>query len=530
MTSRVRILCVDDEPYVLKSLRRLFIQTEFDPVFANSGQEALALIADEEFAAVITDYRMPGMNGVELLGHVFQRTAKTARLVLSGYADVSTVLEAVNNGRVDKFIPKPWDDDKLLQMLREGVERFRLAEKEQQKKVKLHKHSLQLVHHNLQLRSVLDAKQAALKASESRLREAQQIAGLGDWEWSCATDELSWSENMFAIHGITTILPDMSAYLQSLPDKEQYRCRILLQEALAGPEEFNFEHLISLPDGELRQMLVRGRLWHDEEGGVIGLRGTSQDVTEQKMVEAELQRLNAELEERVRVRTMELERVVKELDAFTAAVSHDLRAPLRHLYGYAECLLEELGNNAPANLLNIAERIHERSNTASELVSSLLELSQLNRLPLQKEPIDLTLLAKQVVEEIEPIYTGSLADWQIADGLQGDGDLKLMRILLTNLLGNARKYAANVASPVISFACRQDAEETVYFVRDNGAGFDMTYVGKLFQPFQRLHSQEEFRGHGIGLTTAERIVRRHGGRIWAEGEAGHGATFSFTLR
>jgi light-regulated signal transduction histidine kinase (bacteriophytochrome) len=243
----------------------------------------------------------------------------------------------------------------------------------------------------------------------------------------------------------------------------------------------------------------------------------------------EIRRLNEELERRVEARTAELAMVNKELEAFSYSVSHDLRAPLRAIDGFSKALLDEYGGKLDEQACHYLDRVRTGSQKMSGLINDLLDLSGITRTTLRKESISLTELARGVVAELQNREPSRKVIVEIDDGLTSRGDSRLLTIVLVNLLGNALKYTAKRPEAQIAFGQENQGNETVFYVRDNGAGFDMAYAGKLFAPFQRLHRDSEFEGTGIGLATVQRIVSRHGGRIWAEAVVDAGATFYFTL-
>jgi len=252
---------------------------------------------------------------------------------------------------------------------------------------------------------------------------------------------------------------------------------------------------------------------------------TIRDVTERKRAQEAIQRLNQEM----RLHSVELEAANKELEAFSYSVSHDLRAPLRSIDGFSQALIEDYGGKLDDQGRDYLRRVRAAAQRMAQLIDEMLGLSRVTRSEMRHEPVDLSMMARAVAEELRKTDPQRCVEFSIADGLAAQGDPQLLRILLDNLMGNAWKFTSRKSPAKIEVGAAQPNGEKVYFVRDNGAGFDMNYAGKLFSPFQRLHRQKEFPGTGIGLATVQRIIHRHGGRVWAEAERGEGATFYFTL-
>ncbi len=253
-------------------------------------------------------------------------------------------------------------------------------------------------------------------------------------------------------------------------------------------------------------------------------------LTEIQGRDAALREARNVLEQRVKERTAELEAANKELEAFSYSVSHDLRAPLRSIDGFSQALLEDYADKLDAQGQDTLRRVRAAAQRMAELIDGLLTLSRVTRSELRREIVDLTKLAQGVVEELERSDPHRPLEVAIAKGLAAHGDPRLLRGALQNLLGNAWKFTSRKPQARIEFGWSNHADGNgAFFVRDNGDGFDMAYANKLFAPFQRLHRQSEFPGTGIGLATVQRVILRHGGRIWAEGTVGQGATFYFTL-
>ena len=283
-------------------------------------------------------------------------------------------------------------------------------------------------------------------------------------------------------------------------------------------------------DGSLFWANVLITAIRDPSGTLRGFAKVTRDLTERRAAENRVLRLNAELEQKVKERTAQLEAANKELEAFSYSVSHDLRAPLRGIDGFSQALLEDYADRLEPQGQDYLLRIRAATQRMARLIDDLLNLSRITRSELRREQIDLSAMARSIADQLRKTAPERQVKFNIADGLKAEGDPHLLRIALENLLGNAWKFTGKVADAEIELGLAPSSKDRqTYFVRDNGAGFDMTYAGKLFGAFQRLHDAREFEGTGIGLATVQRIIRRHGGRVWAEAEPGRGATFYFTL-
>jgi signal transduction histidine kinase len=309
------------------------------------------------------------------------------------------------------------------------------------------------------------------------------------------------------------------------PERAEAGYKLVLSEGEVHDYPLTLRHV----SGRTIDVLYNATIYRDNTGTVQGVFAAARDVTERKRAEEEIYRLNAELEQRVVERTAELEAAYKELEAFSYSVSHDLRAPLRAIDGFGQVLQEEFEGRLSADGDDALRRVRGATRRMGELIDDLLKLSRVSQGELRHERVDLSEIARDVAEGHRRLEPDRQVGVVIVPGAVVEGDPQLLRVVLENLLDNAFKFTSKRADARIEFGTREDDGKAVYFVRDNGVGFDVAYVEKLFGAFQRLHSAVEFPGTGIGLATVRRIVHRHGGSVRAEGVPGEGATFSFTL-
>ena len=369
----------------------------------------------------------------------------------------------------------------------------------------------------LTLQSVLGSMGEGLIAVDKQgkflLWNAAAEKMLGRGEANLATQE--WSEH-FGLYLLDTVTPFPS---DQLPVVRALNGEVSTSEM--------FVRNSALPEGAWIE--VTGGPRNDKNGvacgGVVALR----DITQRKVDEREIQTLHDELEQRVGERTAQLETANKELEAFSYSVSHDLRAPLRHISGFSQLLTEEFGSTLDPSAQQYLERIQAGAQKMGVLVDELLSLARVGRHALRLQPTQLNAMVAEVIAILQPDCEGRQVEWIIADLPMVACDPVLVKQIFQNLLANALKFTRPCARAVIEVSHKEEDGQSVFMVRDNGVGFSMKYIDKLFGVFQRLHRAEEFEGTGIGLVTVQRIVRKHGGQVWAEGELDKGAAFYFTL-
>ena len=371
--------------------------------------------------------------------------------------------------------------------------------------------------------------QVALRESESNLRRAERTGGIGHWTFDSATETASWSDEMYRIFGVdrAAFVPDRDSFSAMVHPDDRGLQRASLDAAVAGAPVV-FQHRIVRPDGEAR-VLAGTSLATPRADGTFSLFGVAQDVTDRVRAEEEVRGFNRDLERRVAQRTAELEAVNDELEAFSYSVSHDLRAPLRHISGYAGILREELGDGLGEEAARMMDAIQSAVGKMDVLIDRLLQLSRLGRTDLHLGEVAMDALVSDVLRPLREEAAGRDVEVVVLALPVAYGDRTLLSEVWTNLLHNAFKYTATRDHGVITVGGRRVSGEVHYSVSDNGVGFDMSYADRLFRVFERLHRSEDFEGTGVGLAVVKRIVTRLGGRVWAEAAEDEGATFSFAL-
>jgi len=351
--------------------------------------------------------------------------------------------------------------------------------------------------------------------------------------WNAAAErEFGYTASEMVGQSITRLIP---------AERQQEEMKIHEQVA-RGENVRHFETMRLRKDGSIFNVSVTVSAIKDSAGKIIGASKVVRDITTRKKAEETIHRLNAELEQRVTERTAELEAANKELESFSYSVSHDLRAPLRAVDGFSQAVLEDYGPQLPEEGRRCLQTIREGAHRMGTLIDDLLTLSRLGRLPLSKRAVETGDLVRAVLEDLSPQREGRQIEVSVGELPVCRGDAVLLKQVWINLLSNAFKYTRRREKALIEVGCKREpiaaedqrgpekkTNENVYFVRDNGTGFDMRYADKLFGVFQRLHREDEYEGTGVGLAIVQRIVHRHGGRVWAEAGLDRGATFYFTL-
>jgi PAS domain S-box-containing protein len=393
---------------------------------------------------------------------------------------------------------------------------------------------------NIKLARSLTEREAlmqSLSQSETRLRRAQEIAHLGSWELDLVKNELSWSDEVYRIFGLRPreFGASYEAFLAAVhPDDRAAVDGAYSGSIREGRDQYEIEHRIVRHDtGEVRIVHEKCEHFRDEAGRIMLSVGMVHDITERKRAE-----------EGLRQRSAELEVANRELESFCYSVSHDLRAPLRSIAGFSQVLVEDYHDRLDREGQESLERIIAASNRMGQLIDDLLTLAHVSRTEIKRERVNMSEMAETIVRGLRRAEPGREVEFLRDDAMIVEGDGKLLRIALENIIDNAWKFTEKQPRARIEFSAftagspehaaqgteqRAKSGQKVFYIRDNGVGFDMNYKHKLFNPFQRLHPQREFTGTGIGLATVKSIINRHGGQVWIEGEPGRGVTVYFTL-
>lgn len=493
MKSPARILVVEDESIVAFNLQQRLEQLGYDvPAIAVSGQESLDLVDETMPDLVLMDIHIQGdMDGIDVASRL-RETHAVPVIYLTAYSEDST-LERARQTCPYGYLLKPFSERELHATIQMAFERHRL-ESELQRNQRL-------------LQQALDAADMGVMELDARSRQLNA---------SARTSEL-----LGCPEGSTLTLHDL---LECVDSSERDILASKFDESLATLRRFNEEFRLLAQNHTPRWIRIDAKVWPDHR-----MTGVVQDVSSQKSAEQRLRMLNEGLESLVSERTAELKQSLKELEAFSYSVAHDLRAPLRAIVGFSRELIREHPSDLGRDGLDLINRIATASQRMGALIDALLHMARLNQLPLQLRVVNVSHLASEIAAQLMESEPERVADVRVSPNLEAMADPTLVHSLLDNLLRNAWKFCARSNVTRIDVGARTVQGETVFYVRDNGCGFDMAAADRLFGAFQRLHRQDEYAGTGIGLTIVQRIVMRHGGRVWAYSEPGKGAAFHFTL-
>lgn len=529
------LLIVDDEPPLMRALCEALGYAGYSTRGFTSGREAVAALREQSFDLLLTDLTMPEIDGIALLRACREIDRDLACIVMTGQGTIATAVDALKAGALD-YVLKPFKINDILPVLTRA----------------LATRSVQL--ENIQLResvTIYELSRAITQGLVQREVVERTVAAAGGQSDVGAVYLLMPTEDggMLRIAGQTgsQVQPlDSAALALDEPAKrwvEEARSELGGPEGKSDPRVL-FTHPFGARIEVALPIVARGKFF-----GVLGfsssrpdrrtspgqlkaldvLARTAATAFETAALVGQLRRMNEELEQRVRERTLELELANKDLESFSYSVSHDLREPLRAIEGFCEMFRSEFGSSIPEGGRAVLERISSGASRMTQLVNDLLHFSRFSREPLNRAPVSVRELVPQVVGRLTERRGERNLVVEIGDLPECYGDRALLEQVWVNLMSNAIKFTAGRNPAQVHIGALRQGAETVYYVRDNGVGFDMRYAGKLFGVFQRLHSVEEFEGTGVGLSIVHRIVTRHGGRVWADSRKGEGTTLYFAL-
>ncbi len=537
------ILVVDDEPANLRLLQQLLVEAGYRVRLAKSGELALHSIKLKLPAIILLDIRMPGMDGYEVCRRLKEdeETRSIPVIFLSALEAEQDKLKAFEVGGAD-YVMKPIRAAEVMARINTHLALRRALIELEGRNAELEairvtleeraaERSLELQHTNENLRREIEVNLktvAALRRSERNYRRIIDTANEGIWMFDPGGNTVSVNAKMAGLLGYEpkemTGQP-VTAFLfeEDAPDF------LASSEHLRSGFPLHLERRLRHKDGHALHTIISATPTFDDAQRYQGAFAMLTDITERKRAEAEILRLNRELEERVAQRTAALAAASKEMEAFSYSVSHDLRAPLRAISGFASALEQDCAARLDDEGKRYLTLIRQGASRMARLIDDLLDLSRSSKGELAMQTVDMTALAKQVYDELRTAVPERNIQFVLGDLPPSPGDTALVRQVLANLLSNAIKYTSRKPEAVIEVTGKAGEDVNTYSVKDNGAGFDMQYSDRLFGVFQRLHTYEEFEGNGIGLAIVKRIIERHGGRLWAKGEVEKGAEFHFTL-
>ena len=522
-TDRQTVLVIDDSPTFREAMKEALESDGYGVLTAGSGEEGLMLAGLRRPAAIIVDGVLPEMDGATVIRRVRLDAALRGIpcLLLTGSQDRGAELNALEAG-ADAFVLKTDDTSVVLARLKAAMRgAAAMARPGSEIATLLGPHKILAVDDSATYLNVLtealrgEGYDVVTARSGEEALEMLAVQSVGCILLDLVMPGLGGTETCRRIKG-TALMRDIPLIMLTARDDRA----AMLEGFSAGADDYIAKSSeFDVLKARVR-VQIRRKQFEDEN------RRIREELLAKELEAADARAAREVAETRAEL-VAALERKNKELEAFSYSVSHDLRTPLRAIDGFSQALLEDYLEKLDASGQNYLKRIRSGAQRMGELIDDMLQLSQVSRAELRAQPIDLSALAREIAAGLSA--GGSKVEVRIEDGLTANADRRLMKIVMENLLGNAWKFTGKADHPQVEIGKTEAEQGQAFYVRDNGAGFDMALADKMFQPFRRLHSEAEFPGTGVGLATIQRVIDRHGGRVWAEGKVGSGATFFFTL-
>lgn len=491
---RIRVLFVDDEEGNLKAFKSTF-RRDWDVFIAASGAAALELLEQEPVHVIVSDQRMPGMTGSEFLAIARERHPRAMRMLLTGYADLEAVVQAVNEGGIYAYATKPWDANDLKLRIEQAYEIQQLREDKDK---------------------LLDQYKQVFEASGDPIVLVDRKGTMHDANNACARllgltrEELL--RTRFGDH-----LEDPRSLVRSLKHRRE------------GNQFVNVDLTLRNSKGDLIDCLMTANYLGKQANGRELFQAMIKDISDRRQEEKRLMKLNADLDKRVAVRTSQLLEALEDLGSFSYTVAHDLRSPLKNIVALSDMLQAHTTEQRDPEGAAYSQRIQKGAQRLVELVDDLLRFSQTNTREMELRDVLLADLVATAIEEQVPEERRGQLSVSIPANCLIQADAPMLKVVLHNLLSNALKFTREEESPRIELGVSEQDGMHVLHVRDNGVGFDSKHNDQVFGIFKRLHKPEHFEGTGVGLAIVQRVVSKHGGRVWAESALGVGTTVFVAL-
>lgn len=503
---KLKILHLEDLPSDAELVRRALVKgkMDFDLLLTDNRDGFLNALDNYKPDIILSDHSLPSFDSIEAITIVKEKQITVPFILITATISEEFAVEVMKEGA--------WD-----YILKDRLQRLPNAIKNA-----LEKHRI-----DTERKKILDH----VIANEALYKEAERIARFGTWHSDQRSGRTVMSEGSYRILGYepNEISPSANFFLQSIYPDDLLEIQKLFSQSAPSPETKDIDFRMKDKYGNTIYVNSQFQIKYDAKGMPASIIGFNQDITKQKEAELKIMQLTQTLEKKVAERTSQLEQSIKELESFSYSVSHDLRAPLRVINGYSKLLMDEHHDTLEPEAIDYIRTVNENAIQMGQLIEDLLNLSRLGLESLDKTEVDMKTLVEMTLYEHKLSHENTPDNITIGDLHPAVCSRNLMKQVWVNLLTNAIKYSSKKENPSIQISSYITEGEIVYFIKDNGAGFDMKFADRLFGVFQRLHNKQDFEGTGVGLALVHRIISRHGGRVWAEGVPDKGATFYFTL-